>query len=198
MIFCKIHSMKFFLVCLFITAFAFVPACRPAAAPVAVSNRPVSVNGVPLKDAQAKPLKPVREMSWTAFDGSVQKVKDFQGKVVVADFWATFCPPCIEEIPHLNALQAKYGEADLVIIGLNVGGDEDRPKIPEFAERLKIAYPLAYPEDALTAFIFGADDSIPQTVVFDRQGRLVKKIVGFNGEIKTELDDAVEAAVNSK
>ena len=58
---------------------------------------------------QSQPLKPLPEMSWTGFEGTVQKLKDHHGKVVILDFWATYCPPCIEEIPHLMELQAKYG-----------------------------------------------------------------------------------------
>lgn len=180
---------------LLILALAIVSmSCRPAAAPVAVGNKPVSINDVPLKDAQARPTKPVAEMSWTGFEGDVQKLKDMQGKAVVLDFWATYCPPCIEEIPHLKSLKAKYGD-DLVVVGLHVGGDEDKPKVPEFVERLKIDYPLAYPEDALTSYVFGQDSAIPQTAIFDREGRLVKKITGFSEQIKTELDRAVEQAV---
>lgn len=171
--------------------------CRPAAAPVAVGNKPVSVNDVPLKDAEPRPRKPVHEMSWTGFDGSIQKIKDLRGKAVVLDFWATYCPPCIEEIPHLKALKAKYGD-DLVVVGLHVGGEEDKPKVPEFVERLKIDYPLAYPEDALTSFVFGQDTAIPQTAIFDREGKLVKKITGFNDQIRLELDKAVEQAVNGR
>lgn len=188
--------MKLF--CFFLFPFSFfLASCRPAAAPVLVGNKPVSINDVPLKDAQAKPLKPVPEMSWTGFEGNVQKLKDFRGKVVILDFWATYCPPCIEEIPHLKALQEKYGPDELLVVGLHVGGDEDRPKVPEFVERLKITYSVAYPEDALTSFIFGAEDAIPQTAIFDRQGRLAKKIVGFNDEIKAELDASVETAIRS-
>jgi hypothetical protein len=82
-----------------------------------------------------------------------------------------------------------------VLIGLHVGGDEDRPKVPEFVEKLKIDYPLATPEDALTQFIFGQETAIPQTAIFDRSGKLVKKIVGFNQEIKKELDAAVEQTI---
>ena len=186
-----------FRILLLLPAIVFAVSCRPAAAPVSVGNKPVSVNGVPAPDAQSQPLKPVTEMSWTGFQGNVQKLKDLEGKVVVLDFWATYCKPCIEEIPHLMQLQAKYGE-DLRVIGLHVGGDEDRPKVPEFVERLKITYPLGYPEDALTAYIFGQQTAIPQTAVFDRSGKLVKKITGFDQRIKLELDEAVAAAVAKK
>lgn len=173
---------------------AFVVAGCGAAAPVSVGNKPVSINDQPLRDAPSRPLKPVAEMSWTTFEGSVQKLKDFQGKVVILDFWATYCPPCIEEIPHLMELKARYGD-DLVLVGLHVGGEEDRPKVPEFVERLKITYPLATPEDALTSFIFGQESAIPQTAIFDRSGKLVKKIVGFDPKIKVELDQTVAATV---
>ncbi|MEP6705847.1 MAG: TlpA disulfide reductase family protein, partial [Acidobacteriota bacterium] len=151
----------------------FCIGCRPAAPPVSVGNKPVSVNGIPANDAQSQPTKPVGDMGWTdRGDGNVRKVKDLKGKVVILDFWATYCPPCIEEIPHLMELQAKYGE-DLSVIGLHVGGDEDRPKIPDFLDRLKITYPLAYPEDALTAYVFGQQSAIPQTALFDRTGKMV-------------------------
>jgi thiol-disulfide isomerase/thioredoxin len=168
-----------------------------AAPPVSVGNKPVSINDQPMRDAPTRPLKPVGEMSWTTFEGPVQKLKDYQGKVVILDFWATYCPPCIEEIPHLKELKRMYGD-DLVLIGLHVGGEEDRPKVPEFVQRLGIDYPLATPEDSLTSFIFGQESAIPQTAIFDRSGKLVKKIVGFNQEIKVQLDEAVAATINTK
>ena len=172
-------------------------SCRPAAAPIAVGNKPVAVNNIPSKDAPTMPSKPIHEMGWTGFDGSVQKVKDLRGKALILDFWATYCKPCLEEIPHLKDLQARYRD-DLIVVGLHVGGIEDKPKVPEFVERLKIDYTLASPEDALTSFVFGNDTAIPQTAIFDRQGRLVKKITGFNDQIRAELDAAVEQAVNSE
>ena len=94
----------------------------------------------------------------------------------------------------MKELKARYGD-ELVLIGLHVGGEEYRPKVPEFVERLKIDYPLATPEDALTSFIFGQETAIPQTAIFDRNGKLVKKIVGFSPEIKKELDTAVEQTI---
>jgi thiol-disulfide isomerase/thioredoxin len=173
-------------------AFLF-SACQPAAAPVAISKRPVSINDV--RQPNAAP-KPVAEMTWTNLDGSEQRVADHRDKVLILDFWATYCPPCRDEIPHLNALQAKYGPDRLQIVGLNVGGDDDRPKIPAFVSELKVAYPIAFPEQALLTYVSGEDDRIPQTAVFDKQGQLVLKIVGFDPAIKEQLDRAVESAVS--
>lgn len=186
--------MKVYLLAFSIFALLCVSGCRPAAAPVAVGEKPISINDVPLKDAPRQPLKPLAEMNWTTFDGNVQKMKDYSGKVVLLDFWATYCPPCIEEIPHLLELQAEYPN-DLQVIGLHVGGAEDRPKVPEFVERLKMTYPLATPEDELSRFVFGEDTAIPQTAIFDRNGKFVKKIVGFNDAIKKELDAAIEQTI---
>ena len=185
--------MKGILVLSVVVSCFFMFGCG-AAPPVTVGNKPISINDQPLKDAPSSRLKPVSEMNWTTFDGKVQKLKDFPGKVVILDFWATYCPPCIEEIPHLKELKSRYGD-DLTLIGLHVGGEEDRPKVPDFVERLKIDYPLATPEDALTSFIFGQESAIPQTAIFDRNVKLVKKIVGFNAEIKKELDMAVEQTI---
>jgi len=169
-------------------------ACTPAAAPIAIGNKPVSVNGVRTDEAREGSSVALAEMSWAGFDGGVTKLKDLNGKAVVLDFWATNCPPCVEEIPHLLELKSRYGD-DLAIVGLHVGDHEDRAKVPAFVEKLKITYPLAYPDTALTNFIFQSNSGIPQTAVFDRNGQMVRKIVGFNTQIKSDLDRAVERAV---
>lgn len=183
---------KFFLLIIFLLL--FLAACRPAAAPVSISNQPVSINDV---RQPGVPPKPIEQMTWTGLNGSEQRIQDLRGKVIVLDFWATYCEPCKREIPHLNALQAQYGADKLQVIGMHVGGPEDRPKITQFVNDLKISYPIAYPEDSLVTFIFGESDAIPQTAVFDRQGRLVRKIIGFDERIRSDLDAAVAQAAQN-
>jgi thiol-disulfide isomerase/thioredoxin len=190
--------MKLHYFLLFTLAILLFTGCRPAAAPVSVSNQPMSN---PETNLPLPPDKPMSKMSWKTFDGTTnidgdeQQIGDLKGKVVVLDFWATYCPPCLDEIPHLNELQTKHKENGLEIIGLNVGGEEDRPKVPAFAKKLNINYTLATPERALEVFIFQTDSSIPQTLVLDREGKLVERFVGYNLKIKNDLEKAIEKAL---
>jgi thiol-disulfide isomerase/thioredoxin len=186
--------MKYFYLLLFTFYFLLALACRPAAAPVSVSDRPISINNIPQTNLPLSPGKNIENLGWTLFDGKTQKLSEFKGKVVVLDFWATYCPPCLEEIPHLVELQNKY--ADLKVIGLHVGGEEDVPKVPAFVEKLKINYVLAYPEDELSNVLLGNDNAIPQTFVFDRNGKLIEKFVGYDLKVKSDLDKAIAQALN--
>jgi thiol-disulfide isomerase/thioredoxin len=183
---------RIFAFCLFTFYFLLVLACNPAR-PVSVSNQPVRINNVPQTNAPLPPAKPIEEMYWAKFDGQIEKIKDLQGKVIVLDFWATYCGPCLQAIPHFVELQKKH--SDLQVVGLHVGGEEDRPKVPEFADKLKINYTLATPEDALSNFIFAGTTNIPQTAIFDKKGNLIKKFIGFDESIKTDIDKTIAEAL---
>lgn len=177
---------------------AVFAGCRPAATPVSISSNPVQPYRMPRTSVPAGPPKPVGELGWKVFDGPSETIGDLKGKVIVLDFWATYCPPCLEEIPHLRSLQAKYGPKGFQVIGLHVGGDEDRPRVPAFKERLNIDYPIATPEDSLVYQLLGDDSRIPQTLVFNREGKLVEQMVSYDENVKRQLDRAVEKAVNAE
>ena len=174
-----------------------VLACKPSAAPVLVSNKPVSINDVRQTNVPLPPSKPFAEMSWELETGGTETLASHRGKAVILDFWATYCPPCREEVPHLNELLAKYPN-DLVIIGLNVGGEDDKPEIPIFKAQTKFNYPIAFPEPELTRFAFAERDDLPQTIIIGRDGKIVSKILGFNKQIAAELDAAVAKAVSTQ
>ncbi|HEY0429626.1 MAG TPA: TlpA disulfide reductase family protein [Pyrinomonadaceae bacterium] len=190
--------MRRFYFLLFTFYFLLALACRPAAAPVSISNKPVSINQVPQTNLPMPPAKSLGEMTWTRFDGKTEKLGEMKGKVVVLDFWATYCEPCLREIPHLNQLQARYGAENLQIVGLHVGGEEDKPRVPDFVEKLRISYVLATPEDALAGFMFRDHNDIPQTLILNRSGNMVERFIGFNQEIQTNLDRVIEQTINEK
>ncbi|MDH3493654.1 MAG: TlpA family protein disulfide reductase [Acidobacteriota bacterium] len=177
--------------------FLLVCACRSAAPPVAVSDRPVSNNRMPRLNLPMPPSKPLEKLGWILFKGGEKKLmEEYKGKVLILDFWATYCAPCIEGIPHLRMLNEKYGD-DLLVIGLHVGGEEDRPRVPAFEKRLNIDYPIATPEDELTYLLLGTDTRIPQTLVFDREGKLVEKFVSYDETIGKQIEKTVERTVKN-
>jgi cytochrome c biogenesis protein CcmG, thiol:disulfide interchange protein DsbE len=136
-------------------------------------------------------------MGWELNDGKRAVFSDYKGKVLVLDFYATWCLPCRDSIPHLIALQKKYEEQGLAVVGLNVGGPGDKDKVPAFAKEFGIQYPLAQPDEDLVSFLLSDIDAIPQTFVFDRQGQLVERFIGYDKEAGEKLERVIETTVNA-
>jgi thiol-disulfide isomerase/thioredoxin len=132
--------------------------------------------------------------SWQLQDlnGKTVHSSDFKGKVVILDFWATWCPPCRAEIPGLVALQKQYGNQGLAVIGASVdeGGAD---MVGEAAQKLGINYPIVLADDNVQR-AFGGITAIPATFIIDREGRIVKSHLGlvdkdeFENEIKPLLN----------
>jgi len=125
------------------------------------------------------------------------KLSDYKGKVVLLDFYATWCEPCRAETPRLVQLQTDYGPSGLQVIGLNVGGDDDRAQVPAFAKEFGIEYPLGFPDDDLIDQYLTDNQNIPQAFVFDRNGDLVKRFIGYSSTSSAELERIVKGAVAS-
>ena len=133
--------------------------------------------------------------TWSVGNNSAAKLSDYKGKVVVLDFYATWCEPCRAETPQLVQMQKDYGTGGLQVIGLNVGGDEDRPKVPAFAREFGIEYPLGFPDDSLVDQYLTDNQNIPQAFVFDRNGELVKRFIGYSSSSGAELERIVKGAL---
>jgi len=143
------------------------------------------------------PSEPVGPVGWTLDHDQRKQLSDYKGKVVLLDFYATWCEPCRAETPHLVQLQKQYAEQGLQVIGLNVGGEDDRGQVPEYAKQFGIQYPLAFPDDELVDAYLGDNQNIPQAFVFDRSGNLIKRFVGYSENSGVELERVVKAAVAS-
>ena len=113
---------------------------------------------------------------------------DLRGKVVLIDFWATWCQPCKKEMPGYQKLLDSYGSHGFAVVGLKAEMMKDTEDPLEFAKKIGVRYPLAVATDDMTKK-FGGIEGLPTTLLYDRQGILRKKIIGF------EYTDAFEAAL---
>jgi thiol-disulfide isomerase/thioredoxin len=113
---------------------------------------------------------------------------DLQGKVVLIDFWATWCQPCKKEMPGYQKLLDRYGSRGFAVIGLKFDTMMDKEDPVSFAKKIGVRYPLAVAADDLKQK-FGGIEGLPTTMLFDRQGILRKKVVGFEytNVIESEL-----------
>jgi|ERR1044072_430442 thiol-disulfide isomerase/thioredoxin len=178
----------------------FLTACQPSSAPKIVSsvNTQTQINRTLPPPASSPNTANLEKFGWKLQNGKKQTISDYKGQVVVLDFWATYCPPCLEEIPHLVSLQDKFKGDGLRVIGLHVGGPDDRPFVPDFVTKLKIQYDLGEPEAELVDALFNGSDVIPQTFVFDRSGKLVQNFSSYSVAVREDLDRAVDRALASK
>jgi thiol-disulfide isomerase/thioredoxin len=113
---------------------------------------------------------------------------DLRGKVVLIDFWATWCQPCKKEMPGYQKLLDQYGSRGFAVVGFKFDTMMDMEDPVVFAKRLGVRYPLAVAPDDLKQK-FGGIEGLPTTMLYDRQGILQKKVVGFEytNAIESEL-----------
>jgi thiol-disulfide isomerase/thioredoxin len=112
------------------------------------------------------------------------------GKVVLIDFWATWCGPCKKEMPGYQKLLDRYGSRGFAVVGFKFDTMADTEDPVQFAKRIGVSYPLAVAPDELKQK-FGGIEGLPTTMLYDRKGILRKKVIGF------EYTDAFERAINS-
>lgn len=165
----KGHSLKHYPLVVFLIPLILsgILACTGSSNPEA-SAAPPSVMEEKVKQVSL-------DLSLPAVDGSVVELNDYDGKIRVVDFWATWCPPCRSAVPHLNELERKYRDQGVVVLGIAV--DENPKAVSAFEEEVPIEYAsLLTSEEVEKAF--GGVLGLPSTFVLDREGNVFSTYVG--------------------
>jgi thiol-disulfide isomerase/thioredoxin len=131
--------------------------------------------------------------------GVAQTLSALKGRIVILNFWATYCIPCRKEMPDLAAIQNEFGALGVQVIGVNTDEPEDRNDVVQFVKETKINFPVWM--GGLTEHMqrFGLGVALPGTVVIGRDGRVVKVISGVVNrvELKKLLESLVVVATTS-
>ncbi|AKU13699.1 thioredoxin [Azoarcus sp. CIB] len=155
------------------------PPARPATAQVA-------------REAGA----PILALSLPDSNGQPQALSQWRGKVLVVNFWATWCPPCLREIPEFAAVSRRFADAPVQFVGIGI----DQPdNVRRFAEDNRVPYPLLIAPLqtlAVTSALGNTSQALPFTAIFDRQGELDFVKLGTLNE--AELEGKIRALLASR
>lgn len=138
------------------------------------------------------------EFVLTSTDGKQVKLSDFKGKVVLLDFWATWCGPCRMAIPDLVALKNEYKSKGVEIIGISLDQEQTKEDVVPFIKQYKINYPVVY-GTMQTAMDYGNISSIPTSFIIDKEGKVAASYLGVVEKAKYEkrINELLKAEVKS-
>ncbi len=157
-----------------VSALAAFPASIRAEAPK-TPGTPESLPAFTLPDLEGKP----------------RASEEWRGKVLLIDFWATWCAACRETIPALSRLQEKYGSRGLAVVGVSLDKGA-ASKVSRFAKKLKVNYQVLLDPDDTQSKAFGFE-GLPSLYLFDRKGNLIKAMPGYTAVQDKELEALVAA-----
>jgi peroxiredoxin len=127
--------------------------------------------------ATEKPSRPMAaDFVLSSVNGDSVQLSSLKGKVVVLNFWATWCPPCREEMPSMEKLHQMMKHEDFVLLAVNIEAD-GRRTVPQFLQKQPVSFAILYDEEGKIHKQYGVF-KYPETFIIDRNGRIVEKVVG--------------------
>lgn len=161
-------------VILALVVLVFIALSVPLLRNVAVPNRSVMAEGA---DVAALTAKPAPDFQLESLDGTLVNLTDYRGQVVLINIWATWCPPCVREIPRLQRLFDRYQAQGFVLLGVNTTFQDERAEVAQFVRDQGITYPVLLDVDGEVGQAYGSR-LIPSSYLIDQNGKIVHALVG--------------------
>jgi thiol-disulfide isomerase/thioredoxin len=118
-------------------------------------------------------------LSLKDLSGESQRLESHRGRIVVLNFWATWCGPCVEEMPMLADIQKRYGDRGVIVIGVSLDEEDSVEKVPRFVQKRKINFPVWVGGTTEDLERFGLGEALPATAFIDAEGRIVGRVLGM-------------------
>lgn len=179
---------RFVVVCVLIAVVSFSAAAQGASSAVGTGKPlPAELASLLMKSGFQVPSKAMlpEDFTLTALDGSRTSLSSFKGKVVLLSFWATWCGPCKQELPSMQALYKKMKAKGLEVVGVDLA--EEKQLVSRFVTSNGLSFPILLDSDVSVGSAWGAS-SIPTNYLLDRSGRVIARVVGFDGREWTSAD----------
>lgn len=120
-------------------------------------------------------------------NGAEQTLSSLKGSVVVLSFWATWCGPCKEEMPHLQAMYKEMKDQGLVVLSISTDDARSASRVKPFVMKMGYTFPVLLDRESTVIGAYNPSKTLPYTVVVDRKGEVVRKTSGYNPGDETEL-----------
>jgi len=128
-------------------------------------------------------------------DGGNASLSSYKGKVVVLNFWATWCPPCREEMPSMDILYKRFKDQGLEILAVDIG--ENLNTVRQFIQKNKYSFPVLLDTTRQTSAIYGVE-AIPTSFIIDREGKIIGRLIGSIRWDTQQIYNAFEKLLSSK
>jgi peroxiredoxin len=153
--------------------------------------------GAPAEHDKARVLPPDFELS--TVDGKSERLSEHLGKeVVLLDFWATFCEPCLAGMPHLDALYRQHQKEGFVVLGIAIDGPDSIAQVKTAVSKLGVTFPILLDQETRVVALYNPKTSAPYSVLIGRDGRILKKQEGYTTGDASVVDRDVQAALAAK
>lgn len=164
---------------------------RAPASPAALEAPPAEA---PPSSESGAPRPPDFELA-TLDGGSLRLSDELDGKVVLIDFWATFCDPCISAMPHLDELYKKHQAEGFLVLGVSIDGPESLAQVRTLVHKTGVTFPILLDVESSVLARYNPRTSAPFSVLIGRDGRVLKKQEGYTTGSARDLEADIQSAL---
>jgi peroxiredoxin len=163
---------------------ALVAGCAPAGAQPALPEAPTGGTSRP------------PDFELRALDGSSVRLSEHLGKqVVLIDFWATYCEPCLRSMPELDALYAKYKSQGFLVLGVSIDGADSLLAVRSDVQKLGISFPILLDQETRVVALYNPKTSAPFSVLIGKDGSVLSKREGYGSGAEAALEREIQNAL---